>query len=158
MRILVSSIALLLAACFPYPHKTRLTPLMEGWIQRDGVPAVSVRVRAAAGAPGKVPCASKFVEARTDRNGRYVLQPVPKVDLAAKFVPEYESFIWHVCVNEADGWRTVYQSTDREIADFGTWWVSEIRCELAKPTLPCFERRIREEGGPREQELLREKH
>jgi len=123
--------------CIPLPHLASSTPLIEGWLVRDGGAAPDLPVRAVKGpATGTdaAPCTGRFIETASDQDGRFVLAPIRRRDFFVFVVPAHSSFEWHLCIRDGDAWKVVNESRDYTLTDSGPWWISEIRCELAQGT------------------------
>lgn len=138
-KLSLFSLGLLLAGCFPMPHKEALTPLVGGKLLSDGKPMAGVAVRAVP-LPSDQPCEGDHAEGRTDAAGAFVLKPVRHNRLFLH-VMAHKMFEWNLCVQREGTWKVVNHSSDYTLVDSGPWWISEITCDLSRNGDRCEEER-----------------
>ena len=93
--------ALVLAACCPYPHYEREAPVFEGTITRQGAAAPNVRVTLSTARALPPGCANPKVEARTDANGKFHIDPPKYFEPGISIGDRRDA--WSLCFIFADG-------------------------------------------------------
>jgi len=122
----VVSLALVLTACVPIPHRSNLTPSVAGSVTSHGVPVPSASLRLVA-AGNASPCDGMTRDFKTTDEGLFYAPPIRQfnfvmVPMAHRFFP------WALCLKREDRWEVLHQDRTWTI-DAGLVWLEEISCD-----------------------------
>lgn len=144
LRTVVVTVTLLLAnGCIPWPHRAFLTPVVEGTLVRNGVPATRTPVCVTAGS-ADIPCdGPRLATARTDAAGRFVLCPVPDFRFTA-FVAglAHSRFHWKVWAADDGKWRLIHAGSQHTLFDTGPRFIEKLDCDLTRTDAVCISEQV----------------
>ncbi len=131
----VAAASVLLAGCFPFPHRANVTPPVEGVITRSNTPVANASVTVCE-ATATACCVGKEQRAQTDAQGRFSVAPSRETRWMM-YVMAHRQFHWCLAVEGDTPRRLDGPYSQYTLVDSGPAFSESVSCSIAQETLSC---------------------